>query len=71
MFDVIHFSYPLKCIPGPCDVKIEIKIEYTDKQFSPIFFRKRKNIFIVPKQISISDKSILFDGCPTDKLRKK
>ena len=50
---------------------LEIKIEYTDIQFSPIFFFLRKNIIIVPKQISISDKSILFDGCPTDKLRKK
>ena len=25
MFDVIHFSYPLKCIPGPCDVKMDKK----------------------------------------------
>ena len=49
---------------------LEIKIEYTDIQLSPIFFRKMKNIGIMPKQISISDKSMLFDGCPTDKLRK-
>ena len=26
---------------------------------------------MMPKQISISDKSMLFDGCPTAKLRKK
>ena len=35
-----------------------------------IFFTK-KNIIIMPKQISISDKSIWFDGCPTPKLGKK
>ena len=31
----------------------------------------KENIMIMPKQISISDKSMLFDGCPTAKLRKK
>ena len=31
----------------------------------------KKNIMIMPKQISISDESMLFDGCPTAKLRKK
>ena len=25
MFDVKHFSYPLKCIPGPRDVKMDRK----------------------------------------------
>ena len=29
------------------------------------------NIEIMTKKISISDKSILFDGCPTAKLGKK
>ena len=28
-------------------------------------------IMSMPKQISISDKSMLFDGCPTAKLGKK
>ena len=28
-------------------------------------------IMILPKRISISDKSMLFDGCPTAKLGKK
>ena len=32
---------------------------------------EKENIFIMPKWISISDKSILFDGCPTAKLGKK
>ena len=31
----------------------------------------KENIMIIPKQISISVKSMLFDGCPTAKLRKK
>ena len=31
----------------------------------------KENIMMMPKQISISDKSMLFDGCPTAKLRKK
>ena len=31
----------------------------------------KENIMIMPKHISISDKSMLFDGCPTAKLRKK
>ena len=31
----------------------------------------KDNIMIMPKEISISDKSILFDGCPTAKLGKK
>ena len=31
----------------------------------------KENIMIMPKQMSISDKSMLFDGCPTAKLRKK
>ena len=25
MFHVIYFLYPLKCIPGPCDVKMDRK----------------------------------------------
>ena len=25
MFDVIYFLYPLKSIPGPCDVKMDRK----------------------------------------------
>ena len=25
VFDVIYFFYPLKCIPGPCDVKMDRK----------------------------------------------
>ena len=32
---------------------------------------QNENIMITPKQISISDKSMLFDGCPTAKLGKK
>ena len=31
----------------------------------------KENIMMMPKQISISDKSMLFDGCPTAKLGKK
>ena len=31
---------------------------------------QKENIMIVPKQISISDKSMLFDGSPTAKLGK-
>ena len=31
----------------------------------------QKNIKIMPKWISISDKFILFDGCPTPKLGKQ
>ena len=38
--------------------------------FSPLQMQKN-NIMIMPKKISISDKSILFDGCPTAKLGKK
>ena len=38
-----------------------------------LFFRYKykKKIVIMPKDISISDKFILFDGCPTAKLGKK
>ena len=32
---------------------------------------QNENIVIMPKQILISDKSMLFDGCPTAKLGKK
>ena len=42
--------------------------------FFSFFFhykRQKENIMIMPKQISISDKSIWFDGCPTAKLGKK
>ena len=36
------------------------------------FFKCQKEIIMsMPKQISISDKSMLFDGCPTAKLGKK
>ena len=31
----------------------------------------KENIMMMPKQISILDKSMLFDGCPIAKLRKK
>ena len=31
----------------------------------------KENIMMMPKQISISDKSMLFDGCPTAKLGNK
>ena len=75
---MLYILYPLKCIPGPCDVKmdrnnkkknfqrrtpvifhmtvyfkhsnLEIKNKYADIPFSSIFFyRKRKNIIIMPK----------------------
>ena len=39
---------------------------------SSFYFKcQTENIMIMPKQISISDKSMLFDGCPTAKLGKK
>ena len=37
-----------------------------------LFFHcKKANIIIMPKYISISDKSLLFSGCPTAKLGTK
>ena len=52
----------------------EIKSEHTDDQCSPqsvIFSLQKSNIIIMPKYISISDKSLLFSGCPTAKLGTK
>ena len=51
------------------DLEIRIEVHMIKILRDFLCFHDKKNT-IMPKYISISDKYILFDGCPTPKLGK-
>ena len=60
-----------QCSSDTVNPEIKNKHIYVS-QISFFYFKCQKEIIMsMPKQISISDKSMLFDGCPTAKLGKK
>ena len=53
-------------------LKLKVNILMINVLPNLLFFHcKKANIIIMPKYISISDKSLLFSGCPTAKLGTK